>query len=88
MNVVAQLIDQKTGQRTPPVSRTREDLAVALKTLYNAQLADKTYVLILADDSVEPGSLDFALAPLMTVSTFIEHFAPKDDLLKTTKGKK
>lgn len=81
MQIVAQLIDKKTGRRTPPVSRTREEFANALKELY-VQDGSSAYVLVLADDSVSPGNLDFALAPLMTVDTFIEHFATKNDLLK------
>jgi len=75
MNIVVQILDQKTGARTPPVTRTRESFANALRDLYPANLADKSYVLVLADDSVTPGSLDFALAPLMTVTSFVEHFA-------------
>ena len=82
MQIVAQLIDKKTGCRTPPVTRTRVDFANALRDLYPVESQDKSYVLILADDSVEPGSLDFALAPLMTVQTFIKHFATSNDLLK------
>lgn len=80
MKIVAQLIDKKTGRRTPPVARSRADFANALRDLYVSN-RDAAYVLILADDSVEPDNLEFALAPLMTVETFIEHFATKNDLL-------
>lgn len=80
MKIVAQLIDKKTGQRSRPVAKTREEFANALRDLFIDD-RDNAYVLVLADDSVSAGSLDFALAPLMTVSTFIEHFATKDDLI-------
>lgn len=80
MKIIAQLIDQKTGQRTPPVSRSRRDFANGLRDLYPAAQADKAYVLIIADDAMTPGSTDFSLAPLMTVATFIEHFATMNDL--------
>jgi len=79
--IVAQLIDKKTGRRTPPVAKTRQQFADALRDLYVNDRGN-AYVLVLADDSVTPGSIDFALAPLMTVETFIEHFASKSDLLK------
>lgn len=79
MKIIAQLVDKKTGRRTPPVAKTRQQFADALKELYVAD-RDNAYVLVLADDSVSPGNLDFALAPLMTVGQFIEHFASKGDL--------
>lgn len=75
MNIVAQLIDKKTGKRTRPVTRTREDFANALRDMLPPDQHDKAYVLVLADDSIESGSMDFATAPLMTVETFIKHFS-------------
>lgn len=75
MNIVVQLVDQKTGVRTPPVTKTREEFANALAELVPESQHEKLFVLVLADDSVKPGSLDFALAPLMTVSSFIKHFS-------------
>jgi len=80
VKIVAQLVDKKTGRRTPPVAKTREEFANALRDLYINDRTD-AYVLVLADDSVSEGNLDFALAPLMTVETFIEHFATKSDLV-------
>lgn len=80
MSIVAQLIDKKTGKRTPPVTKTRREFANVLRDLYPEHQQEGAYVLILADDSMKPGSLDFALAPLMTVKTFINHFASKNDL--------
>lgn len=76
MNIVVQLVDKKTGQRTRPITKTRQQFADQLADLYVGN-GDNAYVLVLADDSVEPGSLDFALAPLMTVTSFIEHFSSK-----------
>lgn len=81
MQIIAQLVDKKTGKRTPPVKRTRQAFADALRDLYVSD-TDNAYVLVLADDSVKSGDLDFALAPLMTVTAFIEHFASKNDLIK------
>lgn len=80
MQIVAQLIDKKTGARTPPVTKTRREFADVLRELYPEVHQDGAYVLILADDSMKPGSLDFALAPLMTVKNFIKHFASANDL--------
>lgn len=79
-NIVAQLVHQKTGSRTPPITKTRREFANTLRDLIPPTEQEKSFVLVLADDSVTPGSLDFALAPLMTVQTFIEHFADKGDL--------
>lgn len=80
MHIVAQLLDKKTGRRTPPVTKTRQEFANQLRELFVSDL-ESAYVLVLADDSVSPGNLDFALAPLLTVGSFIEHFASKKDLL-------
>lgn len=82
MKIVAQLIDKKSGRRTAPVTKTRTDFANTLREFFTGK-PDDAYVLILADDSHEPGNFEFALAPLMTVGTFIEHFAMKADLLDT-----
>jgi len=78
LQIVAQLIDKKTGSRTPPVTRTRAEFANALRDLLPENQHDKAYVLVLADDSVTEGTLDFATAPLLTVGNFIENFATKE----------
>lgn len=75
LNIVVQLLDQKTGARSRPVTKTREEFANLLEEMLPENAWDKTYVLVLADDSVKTGSLDFALAPLMTVTTFVENFS-------------
>lgn len=80
MKIVVQLIDKKTGRRTPPVAKTRVEFANALRDLYVSG-RDSAYVLVLADDSIDEGNMEFALAPLMTVEMFIDHFAEKSDFL-------
>lgn len=80
MQVVAQILDSKTGSRTPPITKTRKEFANSLRDFFPPGQWEKAFVLILADDSSQPGSLDFALAPLMTVASFVEHFATKVDL--------
>jgi len=77
LKIVVQLVDKTTGQRTPPVAKDRTEFANQLRELYVGNNSG-AYVLVLADDSVEPGNIDFALAPLLTVEAFIEHFATKN----------
>jgi len=82
MNIVAQLIDKKTGGRTPPISCTRSEYANKLRDLLPPDVQGDAYVLVLADDSVKAGSLDFAMAPLMTAERFVENFATFENMEK------
>jgi len=77
MKCFFQLIDKKTGTRSPAVSSTRNEFAASLQKAYPHD-PDDAYVLVLVDNmqmDVE-SEWNFSRAPLMTVSTFVQHFAP------------
>lgn len=80
MQIVAQLIDKKTGARSKTVTSTRREFADKLAEVFPPKKRKGAFVLILADDSVKKNDLDFSTAPLMTVQTFIDMFSQQNEL--------
>lgn len=75
MKCFFQLIETATGYRSSPVGFLRDEFANTLKKQLetNPALADDI-VLVLVDDA-DATDWEFSTAPLMKVSTFVEHFA-------------
>lgn len=82
MKCVLQVVSHRDGRRMQSVTMTRSEFAGVLRRCLEdaPQLAD-SYVLVLADDVKGDGNVeDFRLchAPMMRVSTFIDHFGDTD----------
>lgn len=83
LNIVAQLINSQDGSRTETVTTTRANFANRARDHVPKEIAFTTLVLILADDSVTPDTVDFSRAPLMTVETFVSLFATNNVEVKS-----
>lgn len=75
MKCFFQLVESSTGRRTPAFSDTRDNFARRLKESYPVTDRDTVYVLVIVEDAdAADGQWQFSQAPMMTVSSFINHF--------------
>lgn len=74
MKCFFQLLDSKSGQRSPAVGQDRSKFANSLADVIPVEDRSEVYVLVLVED---PGETEwkFSTAPAMTVATFIANFA-------------
>lgn len=73
MNCFFQLLDSKTGSRSPAIGQDRVAFAKALKNIVPEDEKNNVYVLVLVEDS-SAAEWKFSTAPAMTVHSFINLF--------------
>jgi len=69
-----QLIDSKTGQRTPAIGQDRVTFANGLRSIVPQDEQESALVIVLVDDA-DASEWKFSQAPVLTVANFIKHFA-------------
>lgn len=75
MKIIAQAINNSTGTRSKPMACDLDDLANEMaQSPELLDSPDEYGILIIMDDSKEPGKLEISQAPFMLASTFIKSY--------------